>query len=100
MIQTRHAVQLGLQRHGDLLLHLLGRPAVVLGDDLEQRRSGVGVGLDVQHAGGVQTTEEEHDGQQNAQAPLLDTVFDEILDHGEQHSAGLASRPVFSGAGG
>ena len=48
LIEVRCAVQRGFDGHGDLLLHLFGGPGGVLGDDLDERWRGVGVGFDVE----------------------------------------------------
>ena len=45
--QSRHAGQRHLQRNGHLALDLLGRGAGILGDDLDDGRRRIGIGLDV-----------------------------------------------------
>ena len=51
--QAGHAGQGHFQGNGDLAFHLLGGGAGPLGDDLDDRRRRVGVGLDVDVVEGV-----------------------------------------------
>ena len=48
MLDARHSREPDLQRDGDVAFRLLGAPAVGLGDELDHRRHGVGICLDVE----------------------------------------------------
>ncbi len=82
--QARHAVEGGLQGDADEALHFLGTGAGVLGDDLDDRRSRVGIRFDVQIQGGMHTnTHESQDSQDHDQA-----VVQAPGDDGANHARG------------
>ena len=68
VLQARRARERNLDRNGDVALHLLGRLARVLRDDLDDGRGRIGIGLDVErrrcrHAE-AQERRERHEHQQ------------------------------------
>ena len=80
-LQARHAGQGDFQGGGDLALHLLRGGPGVLGDDLDDRRRGVRVGLDVDVLEGEAADAREADGQQQDDEGVIDRPLDEAADH-------------------
>ena len=78
----REARHLHLDRHRDVALDLLRRLAGVLGDDVDQRRHRVGIGLDVQVVVGEQAAHHQHRGQDDDQDALLESRGDESMHDG------------------
>ena len=62
MLQVRNAVHHDFERNGDLLLHLFGRNAGPLGDDLDVVVGDVGIGLHRKAAEGNDAPDEEQQG--------------------------------------
>ena len=59
--EARHPIQGDFERPGDEPLHLLGARPGILGDDLDEGRRGVGIGLDVQVHGRVDARADQGD---------------------------------------
>ncbi len=62
-LQAKHAVEAGLERHGDEPLDFLRAPSRWLGDDLDAGWHRVGIGLDVQVGEGPQAPRDDGAGQ-------------------------------------
>ncbi len=74
---VRDAGHLHLDGDGDVALDLLGRLARALGHHLDQRRHGVGVGLDVQPGEADGAGGEQHRHEQGDEPPLLQGEADD-----------------------
>ena len=79
--QPRRAGNGDLDRDRDVALHLLGRLARVLRDDLDDGRRGVGVGLDVQD--GERSVAERQEGREadEDQRPARQAERDQVAQH-------------------
>ena len=88
-LDVGHAGHLDLDRHGDVALDLLRRLAGILGDDVDQRRHRVGIGLDVERLVGEQAADHQRDAEDDHEDALLQGGGDDGM-HGERCSADAA----------
>ena len=80
-LDVRDAGHLHFDRDGDVALDLLRRLAGILGDDVDQRRHRVGIGLDVQLPVGEQAADHQGQCQDDHQDALLQRGGDDGM-HG------------------
>ena len=71
------AGHLDLDRDRDVALDLLGGLAGILGDDVDQRRNRVRIGLDVEGLVGEQAADHQHDAEDDHQDALLERGGDD-----------------------
>src|SRR5262249_614729 len=74
-------IELDLDGHGNLALHFLGRPARVLGDDLDGGGGRIGVGLNIEVLKGIEATQEQRHRPGHDQQPLVEKTINQRADH-------------------
>ena len=81
VFQPRHPVEYRLDRDADQPLHLLGAGARVLRDHLDQRRRGVGIGLDVEVVGRVDAERDQPDRPEQDDEAIVQAPGDQRSNH-------------------
>ena len=82
-LQPRHPGERDLQGDGNQPFHLFARSPRLLGDDLDDRRSGVRVGFDVDVEKGVTAHPHQRQRQAEDDERLIERPFDEFAYHGK-----------------
>ncbi len=82
VVEPGDADQRRLERDADQPLHLLRAGAGVLGDDLDQGRGGVRVGLDVEVVGGVRSEADQAEHAQEHNEPVVQAPGNDRANHG------------------
>src|SRR5262249_31795442 len=82
VFKPRHAGQGDFQRNGDLALHLFGTRAGVLGDNFDDGRRRVGIGLDVDVNEGIAADTDKGRDSKEHDEWIADGPGNEKPDHG------------------
>ena len=80
--EARHAIERDFNGNRDLAFDLFGRPPALLGDQLDHRRRGIGIGDNIEDMKGVEPSEKEKKAQDTDHGPLDQREFNNSGYHG------------------
>jgi hypothetical protein len=81
VLEPRHPVECRLERNADQALHLFGTGPRILGNDFNERRCRVGIGLDVEKLRGDNANHNQPDCAKQHQEAVVQAPCDDRTNH-------------------